>query len=391
MISVSQPVSRVAFAASVSGIKTNFTPLDFELRQSWGQQDMLFARTVVPKGYKYTSLLSTWAEGAPVEITWGRPPPALLKWYGYVNHSEVATSDDATGQNVQLTYVLTGTSKIMQGDRSRVWNGCTISGIAQRIARDYGLRCVVTVSSWVLPYEVQANESDFCFLNRMTSKNGFRAWVSGGTLYCVDPSAVLSGASKHTVPTYVIRKLGSIQDSARNFRVLSGDSLPGAFRMNRVIHGLDSTGQVFRVRADGPALPAGDIIESRWHVSSPAQGKQIVNAEAAMAQFWQTATVELMGLGLVYPGKVIALAGAAIPDSNQGNWLVVSASHVLRQGGIPDPTADHYVTRCTLVRNQKGYPFIKGVHPVSPEMIPCVLRGNAWQASTMSTVIEGRL
>jgi hypothetical protein len=247
------------------------------------------------------------------------------------------------------------------------------------------------VSSWVLPYEVQANESDFCFLNRMASKNGFRTWVSGGTLYCIDPAAVLSGASKYTVPTYVIRKLGSIQDSAQNFRVLSGDSLPGAFKMNRVIHGLDNTGQVFRVQNDGPVMASGDIIESGWHVSSPAQGKQIVNAEAAMAQFWQTATVELMGLGLVYPGKVVALAGAAVPDSNQGNWLVVSASHILRQGGIPDPTADHYVTRCTLVRNQKGYPFIKGVHPVSPEMIPCVLRGNAWQAVTMSTVIAGKL
>lgn len=382
------PVSKVVFSATVNGKTDSFTPLDFELRQSWGQQDLLIARTAVPKG-RNASLLQTWPENSPVQITWGRPPQTLQDWYGYLGHSEVSTSDDDTGQNVQLAYVMTGTSKVMQGDVSKTWSGYTLSGIATFLARKHGLRAVVTQYSANLPSEAQASESDWAFLNRLAVKYGARVWVSGGTLYLVDPLAVMSGASNFNVPVYSINKLGGIQDSAQNFQVLSGDQLPGAVKMNKAISGLDNAGNIYTVRQDGADPSAGDSVQSGYHASSPAQAKRLANAEAALSQFSQIATVDCMGFGLIYPGKIIGLAGRAIPAGNSGNWIVASATHIAKQGGSPDPTKDTYITRCTILRNQEGYPFIKGVQKVSPEIMPCVLRNGAWEAQAIGTVIEG--
>lgn len=391
MTTTSAPVGHVAFRAAVNGQQDSFTPLDFELRQSWGKQDILFGRTIVRKGRPGTSLLTTWSAGAAVDIAWGRPPQALQHWYGYLNHAEVATSDDATGQNIQLTYAVTGTSKRMLGDINRTWTGYTVSGIVQRIAREYGMRAVVTQSTAVLPSEAQANESDWAFLNRMAGKTGMRLWISGGTIYSIDPAALLSGASNFVVPVYSLNKYGGLQDSARNFKVLTGDALPGAYRMNHTMYGIDSSGNIFSVQQDGANPSRPDIIQSAWHAASAAQAKTLMNAEAGLSQFWQMATVEVMGYNLLYPGKIIGLQGAALPDGNSGNWIVAEANHILKQSGTTNPADDHFISRLTIVRNQKGYPLIKGVHKISPEIIPCVLRGNAWQAQTIGTVIEGVL
>lgn len=381
-------VGKVVFSAAVNDVADSFTPLDFELRQSWGQQDMLLGRTVVPKG-RSAALLQTWPEGSPVQVTWGRPPQALQSWYGYLNHAEVSTNDDMTGQNVQLVYAITGTSKPMLGDVAKTWTGYTLSGIATFLARKYGLRAVITQFSTILPSEAQANESDWAFLNRIAVKYGARVWISGGTLYLVDPVAIMSGASNFVVPTYTINKYSYIQDSAANFKVLTGDNLPGAVKMNHTISGMDSGGNVYTVRQDGADPTVGDIVQSSWHASSPSQAKALVNAEASLSQFSQVATVDCMGFGLIYPGKIIALAGDALPDGNSGNWIVASATHIAKQGGTPDATKDSYITRCTILRNQKGYPLIKGVQKISPELMPCVLRGNVWQAQSIGTVIEG--
>lgn len=386
MTTVSQPVSHVVFSAAVNGVADSFTPLDFELRQGWGQQDILFGRTVVPKG-RSAALLSTWPAGSPVQITWGRGPYALTTWYGYLNHAEISTSDDATGQNVQLTYVLSGTSKRMLSDTSKTWTGYTLSGIAVNLAAKYGMRAAVTQTTAVLN-ETQANESDWAFLVRMAAKYGLRLWVSGGTLYLTSPAAVMSGASNFVVPAYVINKSGAYQDSAQDFKLMSGDALPGAYQMDYTMSGLDSAGNVYTVQNDNPT-GAGNIVESRWHASSPAMAKAIVDAEAALGQFWQVATVELMGYGLLYPGKIIALSGSQLPDGTSGQWMIAEAKHILKQSGSPDPSADHYVTRCTIIRNQKGYAHVKGVSKISPELIPCQLNGSVWQAQSIGTIIEG--
>jgi len=384
------PVGPVVFSATVNGLESPNTPLDYELHQEWGKHDLFFVRLVVKKGLSYTHLLQAWPDDSAVDLTWGRYPTSVQHWYGYINHHVVSTNDDASGQNVQITYVFIGTSAKMNGDKNRSWKGYTPTSMASVIARDHSLRCVVTSTDWVLPYEVQANESDFQFLNRIADKVGMRFWVSGGTLYFIDPVALLSGASNFFIPQYVINKQAYTQDSAMNFELLQGNYIPGANKMARTVYGVDTTtGQVIQATADG-ATSTDQIINIHRNVTSAKEAKQIANASQSLGQFWRTGSVEVFGYSLLYPGKMVNLSGAAMPDNTAGNWMVSKATHILKMSYNPNPVNDQYITRLTILSNATAsIPFVKGVHKISPEIMPCTLRSGTWQAQMLNTVIEG--
>jgi len=386
----STPVGPVIFSATVNGVKSQTAPLDFEVQQEWGKHDLFFARVVVKKGLTYTKLLKSWPEGAAVDITWGRYPTSVQHWYGYINHHQINTEDDANGQNIQITYVFIGTSAKMNGDKNRTWKSYTPTAMASTIARENSLRCVVTSTDWTLPYEVQAHESDFQFLNRMADKVGMRFWVSGGTLYFIDPIVLLSGASNYFIPQYTINRAAYLQDTARNFELMQGSSIPGAFKMSRTVYGLDpDTGQVIQATADGDTYD-DEIVNIHRNVTSTQEAKQIQNAAQALSQFWRTGTVEVFGYSLLYPGKMIKIDGAVMPDDTAGNWIVMKVNHILKMSGSPDPVNDKYVSRLTISSNVSAtIPFVKGVHKVTPEIIPCNLSGGKWQAQQLNTVIEG--
>jgi late control gene D protein (GPD) len=386
------PVGHVIANISVNGSPSKEHPVDFELRQEWGKHDLYFLRLVVPKGQK-ANTLKAWPDGAAIAIQWGRNPGAgITTWYGYINHHTVDTSDDMAGQNVQITYALIGTSKVLNGDLNRTWVKYTPTAIAQKIARDNSLRCVVTSISWTLPYEVQAHESDFEFLNRIADKVGFRFWVSGGTLYFIDPVVLLAGKTTNATPTYSIDHAAYIQDTATNFQIHQGDSLPGAFsEMSRDLYGLDhNTHKVFKVTASGSSGSQGSIVNTARHTTSQQEAKKLQNAAQGLSQFWITATVDVFGCVLLYPGKAINISGKAVPNKNSAAWIVTSATHVGRLSGSPDATKDSYITRLTVVTNVKQViPKIKGVHQITPEMIQCNLSGGTWKAASLNVVIEG--
>jgi hypothetical protein len=383
-------VGPVVFQVKVNGTVINESPLDFELRQAWGNHDLFFIRLVVPKLKPNKSLLKAWADGSPVEILWGRQPTSVSTWYGYINHHESSSTDDQKLGLWQMTYVIIGSSKVLNGHNSRTWKGMTAAGIAQTIAGANGFRAVVTQSTWVLPLEIQSNESDFQFLTRIADKVGFRFWVSGGTLYLIDPLVLVSAGTSYVVPHYVINKALYVQDTAVNFKVVQGDNIPGSVKMNRTIYGVDSSG-VYAVTASGDSYQDSNIDSSRY-VASRSEAQSIVNANKSLAQFWIQATVDVFGYNVLYPGKVINLSGAAIPDGDSGDWIVTGADHILKPSGTRAAVDDTYVTRLTLCRNTKDttlVPYIKSVQPVVPEIVTCRLQANKWIATQMATITQG--
>ena len=388
---ISPPVAPTLYSLEIAGSACSDLPYDVELRESWGAHDLVFLRIPVAPGTPYKHLLTAWADNAPVKMVWGRGSVNMSTWYGYVNHHEVASNDDAGMGTIQITYVCIGTSKPMNTEVSKAWPITTPTAIAQTIARKYSLRCVVTSTNFNLPFERQV-ESDFSFLNRIAAKVGYRFWVSGGTLYFIDPIVCLSGQSKLFVPQYRIDKIPTQRDTARDFQRIKGDNIPGAVVTQRQISGVDqSTGQPFTVLADTSTPGTTTTINTTRHVTSYQQAKQIVNAQQSLSQFWIQASVEVFGYTLLYPGKVINLQGYALPDGAQGNWIVTSAQHVLTIGGSPDPSKDIYITRLGLMTNSAmGAPSIKGVSPVSPEIIPCILISKSiWQSTSFAIIIDG--
>jgi hypothetical protein len=99
----------------------------------------------------------------------------------------------------------------------------------------------------------------------------------------------------------------------------------------------------------------------------------------------------VFGNTLLYPGKSINLKGTAVPNHNNMGWIVTAADHVMVFSQNQDPTRDRYVTRLTIVTNQKSttIPHINGIHQIAPEIIGCTLAGNIWHSATQNVVIEG--
>ncbi len=384
------PVAPVVYSIQVSGKTVKDWPKDAELRQCWGAHDLFFLRIPVNYGLRNKNRLAAWADNATIKIVWGRGSANLSTWYGYVNHHEVVSEADGGG-TLQITYVCIGTSKPMNTEVSRAWPSTTPTIIAQTIARKYKLRCVVTSTTFKLPFEMQV-ESDFSFLNRIADKVGFKFWVSGGTMYFIDPAVCLSGLSKLFVPHYIINQLPAHQDTAKNFKRIKGDNIPGAVVTQRQISGVDqSTNKPFTVIADTSMTGTTTTFNTSRHVTSYQQGKQIINAQQSLSQFWISATVEVFGYTSLYPGKVVYLGGSALPDGATGYWIVTEAQHVLAPSGTANVTRDFYVTRLTLMTNATGgLPNVKGTVQINPEQVSCILVDDkVWQSVNFSVVTDG--
>lgn len=375
----------------VNGQVVKDWPRRFELHQEWGKHDVLSTAIVVPRMHPYQSKLTAWPDNSLIEIQWGRLSPRTIStWYGYVNHSELTSTAEDGQRGIVIDYLITGTSKPMNSAVNTTWQNITASAIAQQIAAKWKLRCVFTNSTWVLDYEVQAGESDFSFLNRLAQKTGFRFWVSGGTLYFTDPLMMLSAASTYFVYDYTIDGALTYADTAKNFRRLAGDNLPGAAQATRQIWGIDaSNNQRFHVSAAGSSGPVM-VQRTDKFARNLDEAQQMADAVQSLAQFQVGCSVDVLGNTLLYPGKVFRLDGKAMADSSQGYYLITAATHKMYASGLTDATKDLYWTSLTGLKDSRSYiPAYKGIQKISPEIVTCIRAGNQWQASAQSAIQEG--
>ena len=416
-------VGPVVYAIYVNEVLFTGFPLDVELRQEWGQHDLFFIR-VEYQPMLLLNTLSFWPNNAPVRIVWGQAPSNTQIWYGYVNHHTVNARSDSGSGTMQVTYTCIGTSKPMNSDVTKTWGEVTGTYIARTIAQKYTFRAVLTSTNWILPYEVQANESDFDFMNRIADKMGYRFWVSGGTLYFIDPLVILQGSSAQGIPSFYMDKSVLYLDTIRDLEVSVGDNIPGGVLSVRQMYGIDpSSGKPFLVTAtNAPAtktsasgnttttLPAAtvvsptgvktkipaqtigvvDQISTEWPVTDIGTAQQLVNAWQQRSTFWLAGTAELYGTTTIYPGKLIYMSGNQLNAEDAGYWIVASADHIMMTSGTTNPVNDRYITRVQLLKNTSELnPNLKAIQPVSPEFVQCTLSGGLWVATSTSTVYEG--
>lgn len=383
-------VKPVVYAIYVNEVLTKEFPLDIELRQCWGQHDLFFIRIEYQKLLKLNSR-AIWPHNAPIRIIWGAAPSNTQTWYGYVNHHTIDANSDSGNNTMQITYSCVGTSKPMNTDKTKTWGEVTGTYIAKKIAQEYGFRVILSSTDWVLPYEVQSNESDFHFLNRIADKVGYRFWVSGGTLYFIDPAVILQGSAGQAVPKYYMDKSFLYLDTVRNFNMSVGDNIPGGAQTVRTIYGIDeTTGQPFHLKAsNATATSAITQITSEWPVVSRHEAQKLVDAWQGRSQFWLAATAELYGTTYVYPGKLIYLSGNQLNNEAWGYWIVSSADHVLKTSGTSDPTRDKYITHVQLVKNEtKILPKLKNIQKISPEFTRCNLINGVWKSGNQSVTYD---
>jgi len=387
----SNPVKNVIYAIYVNNILIKEFPLDVELDMTWGQHDLFFARFEYYRGLNLTNH-QLWADNASIRVVWGVSGSTQI-WYGYVNHHTVEANASSGTKAMQITYTCIGTSKQMNSDVTKTWGQVSGTYMAKTIAAKYGLRAVLSSTSWVLPSEVQANESDFQFLNRMADKTGYRFWVSGGTLYFIDPSVAIKGSISQAVPAFYMDKSFLYHDTIRDFSMLKGDNIPGSVISTRSIFGIDTaSGQPFQITASSSTSSVINQTTNDWPVTTINEATNLVNAWQGRSQFWQTATAELYGNTLVYPGKLVNLTGTQLPSESTGYWLVASAKHVLLSAGTTLPNLDRYVTHVELIRNSTTQNLkLKNITPVYPEFTVCTLSRNTWRSVSQNIIYEKNL
>lgn len=386
-------VPPVTYKLYINGQFQNVFFQDVELRQCFGKHEIFSLRIEFPQMFKNLSQIPIWASGVPVMIEWGQGVGNLNVFYGYINHHQLDSLSDSGNNTYQLKYTCIGTSRYMNSDVTMSWGQVTTTYMAKTIAAKYGLRPVLTSTTWISDNETQTAESDFAFLNRMAAKYGFRFWVSGGTLYFIDPAVVLAGSSYQGIPVFYLDKVATKQDTVRKFRKLEGDNIPGSLQATRTISGVDqNSGQPFTVVATGTAGRPITKVQTNLVPTTVAEGQVMVNAWQSQSQFYVRAYAELFGNVYVYPGKLVNLQGDRLPGGAAGLWMVSEANHVLMNSGTTVPTLDRFVTRVHLLRNASySNPVLNGINVVSPEIIPCTINvnDNEWQAANLTPLYYG--
>ena len=380
-----QPVGPVVYSVTVNGTAIPDWVLDVELLQTWGYHDIFIVRIEYNRAYPMGTI-TPWADNAPVQIMWGRQPQTIVPWYGYVNHHKLSANSDSGTHNMQYTYYCIGTSKPMNTVASMAWGSVTPTYIAQQMALKYSLRCVVSSTTWILTDEIQASESDFQYMNRIAAKTGYRFWVSGGTMYFIDPAVVLIATSTQLVPNYYMYKRLDWQDTIRDFQKYQGDNLPGSLVATRNLYGIDPiTGQFFTATAGSGSYTQTNTVRT---ATSLSDAQSHVNSWQALSQWWIAGTAELFGTTLLYPGKVVHLQGDAMPAVDSGFWIIGSTRHLLKMSGTSVPTSDKYVTKVSVLRNSTAVIPYKSAQQVAPEFVTMSLSGGVWMSSDTSVIAD---
>lgn len=389
-------VGNVVYQVYVNGIPYSGTLpiISAQLSQAYGEHDMFTVYLGVKRGVPISGM-NIWPDNTPIQIVWGRSPN-LNTWYGYVNNHEISTEMDDGSSPQQVTYALIGTSSVMNSRNPQLWQNVSPTYIAKSMALKYGFRAVVTPIAWIMPSEQQtADESDFTFMNRIANKTGMRFWVSGGTLYMVSPDVALFNNVQSTVPTFNANKNQQYVDNLQQFNVTKGTNITGNVVANRQLYGIDKdSGQLFSVQSAAPTTTASatplTAIKTDMAVSNYVQATNLITAWANLSQFWVTATAKLFGITTaIYPGKLVNLQGAAIPQEDTGTWMVHCARHALKYSHTTLPTADRYCVNVTLIRNSQSQLNLSNVQPVTPEFVPMTIVNGTWMSDNLGVITSG--
>lgn len=386
-MSAADIIGPVVYQVWVNGVyynqAANFIIEDAQLVQEYGQHDLFYLRMEVPSNQAANiSTMSIWPDDVPVEVVWGRAPD-LRTFYGYVNHHEIDSAADSGTNNLQLTYVLIGTSGVMNNAVHKRWEGVTPTYIARMIAAKYNLRAVTSPSVVGLDYAVQVGESDFQFLNRLAFETGYRFWVSGATLYFISPLVAIEGLGQSAIPEFTQTKSITMLDTCRFFKYLKGKNLPGAVQAQRTIYGIDhhgDSGTVFT--ATTPNTNSSRVaIKTDFAAQAFIDAQLRVDAWASLAQFWIGASAQFYGYTRIYPGKLVQLAGGGLPDGAQGYWLVAHATHNLLSSWTGLGSRDRFVTDVILLRSEENKSAVlANTLPVSPEFATMTLTSSGWSS-----------
>jgi hypothetical protein len=300
-----------------------------EVREAFGVHSMALLDVTTAPTKK-----AAYAELTPVVLDYGRAPQDTARWYGYVHHSSALASSGSN--NVLTRYVCIGTTLPMNTQRSRSWKSTSPTAIVRQVARENGLRTVISPSARRLTYWAQAGVSDFKLVQDLADETGFRFWVEGATLYFLDPRILLLGQRSQDIPVFSKNQTPGVFDTLRDMSILTGTMVPRANGTTGTssLSGLDAkTGQVIKASASADAGTSTflNTINTSRSVNNYADAKAITEARTLASRGWITMQASLYGTAAVAPGTLIGIGGTAVASDRSGRWMVTGTKHVINR------------------------------------------------------------
>lgn len=163
-------------------------PDDFELRFD-DQHFELFDQATFTIGSRVD--ISLRSQTQPVLVTSGEATAIAVEPGPGVGHQLVV-------QGLDLAH------RLARGPKSRTFQSMSTADIASRIAGEYGLTAEVVGGQDVMPYVVQAAETDYALLQRLAARGGLSVWVRERVLHVArrvsgegSPPTLTWGANLH--------------------------------------------------------------------------------------------------------------------------------------------------------------------------------------------------
>lgn len=359
------------------------TPTRFELREGFGTHEIAILDFPLPQQL----VLGIVPEMTPLAIRWGYSPLDVRTFYGYVNHHETQAINDASpGQYLRVFCI--GSSQPLNSPYPGSWSEVTGSFIAKQVATRHSLRALVHTPKTVIPFWSPGRDSDFAMMNRLAEYCGYRFWVSGSTLYFLDPRILLQNPAPH-VPEYSMDNKAS--DTLTGIQVVAGSLAPrrNTSLVQKVFGIDDGSGSLIQATSArqydeaGLTKPGGLSIH-RDSVDSLAEAHRITEASSGLGE-WNNLSATLVGDGRTRIGGLVDLQGNILNNEYAGTWLCNSAVHIM------EPQRDNrtqFTTQVELSRNQKDQTYFSTSNTIrdTSAEVPAILRSGLWESSELENI-----
>jgi hypothetical protein len=363
----------------VDGKPLTPAPLDLRVEQRLGHHTIMHTHVQYPWQAATDPVMIE--EDSLVHVRWGSKPSDLIDWYGYVHHATYDSRMAEDSRQVKIAYTLIGTGHILADARTKAWKNITDSGMATKIAQQFGLGSVVHKTTKIHKYLYQHGISDYAWLQERGHATGRKMWVENGCLYFVDIAA-WAAARSSMAPEFEIHK-----DYARptdNFRlqVDMGTDMPQTGRqLNRQIYGVDHKTGRFVERHKRDSQAARTRVLNQPYIDAVDDLNFNLDGYSASGQEWAGAQADLMGSTRLSPGQPITIKGRAVPKHLRGDWMVVTATHHLTAPAVSGVGYAKYVSNVGLARNARDN-YRYSDQTVLTQDDRCTAGGGSWRAAS---------
>ncbi|MEW6556035.1 MAG: hypothetical protein AB1349_01620 [Elusimicrobiota bacterium] len=338
MIDRSQPVYRI----KIEGVDLEKFGYNFIVESVMTEEHDTLADiskvVIVNKDLKFTNDLM-FLEKSKMEIFLGYPEELEYKGCFYLDEPKFVFPEQGTpkiilsgkGEEISLAY----------SEKRRVFRNITDSELAEKIAKEYGLKTDIEPTKKRYDQISQMNESDIALLHRRAGLHGFLVYVENGTLhfhpvrnedsgikltYGGEQSSLLSFEVKEQLFLRALEVISTCRDKFKKTVVdVSSENEPDEFtkaQSDRDVRRSYEIAKSKQEQAKGYLLNSGHLMDAE-------ELEEQTKSAGMVSQWFIEAEAKSIGLPKIKAKRIIEFDGL---KNFSGKYYVKMARHMIRNG-----------------------------------------------------------